>query len=232
MGSTGGRGLQRNVGRIHHVHKPQLYGGYSQPTVELFLIKHCDMTKPLHGLGEPSEWLKRWRHLLSPNSCVLDLASGAGRHTRYLLALGHAVTAVDQDSAALAYLGDTNASCVQADLEGEAWPFANEQFDAVVMTNYLWRPLFPALIASLKPGGFVLFETFAMGQETIGKPSRPAFLLAPGEALSLCEGLHVVAFEHGFVPATPNTPPRFVQRIVAAKPQAPDQSPVRHNLHA
>ena len=90
------------------------------------------------------------------------------------------------------------------------------QFDAVVVTNYLWRPLFPTLLASLAPGGVLIYETFAAGNETVGKPSRPDFLLQPGELLLLCKNLHVVAFEDGFL----NNPDRFVQRIAAIRPLA------------
>jgi SAM-dependent methyltransferase len=179
------------------------------------------MVAPLHGLGQPSAWLKKWQHLMAPAGHVLDVACGAGRHTRHLLAHGFDVTAVDKDAAALAHLSDTPAQRLLADLEVGAWPFAPNQFDAAVMTNYLWRPLFGSLIASLKPGGVLVFETFALGQESIGKPSRPAFLLAPNEALTLCAPLRVVAYENGFEDAQHSSnatvSDRFVQRIVAVK---------------
>lgn len=190
------------------------------------------MTNTVHGQGLPSQWLQRWQHLLPDNARVLDVACGAGRHTRHLLSLGHQVTAVDRDAQALAHLQSTTAICVLADLEQGGWPFSAQAFDAVVMTNYLWRPLFGPIISSLKPGGFLVFETFAIGQETIGKPSRAAFLLAPGEALSLCAPLRVVAFENGFEPETPTSAPRFVQRIVATKSISEDQPPTRHVLRA
>lgn len=190
------------------------------------------MTNTLHGQGLPSQWLQRWQHLLPHNAHALDVACGAGRHTRHLLSLGHQVTAVDRDAQALSHLQDTTAVCMLADLEQDDWPFAAQVFDAVVITNYLWRPLFEPIVRSLKPGGLLLFETFAIGQETIGKPSRAAFLLAPGEALTLCATLHVVAFENGFEPATPESAHRFVQRIVAIKPTAENQSPPIHLLRA
>ena len=188
------------------------------------------MTHTVHGQGLPSEWLLRWQHLLPDNAHVLDVACGAGRHTRHLLSLGHQVTAVDRDAQALAHLQDTTATCLLADLEQGDWPFEAHAFDAVVVTNYLWRPVFAHIISSLKPGGFLVFETFAIGQETIGKPSRAAFLLAPGEALHLCAPLHVVAFENGFEPATPESAPRYVQRIVATKLPGEGQPPTRHVL--
>ena len=107
------------------------------------------------------------------------------------------------------------ASCekVIADIEAGPWPFAGRQFDAVVVTNYLWRPLLPTLLASLAPGGVLLYETFAQGNETVGKPSRPDFLLRTGELLAACHALRVLAYEDGFEDA----PERFTQRIAALR---------------
>ena len=106
-----------------------------------------------------------------------------------------------------------SARTIQADIENAPWPLGDETFDAVVVTNYLWRPLFPKLLASLKDGGILIYETFSAGNETVGKPSRPDFLLNRKELLSLCASLHVIAYEEGFL----TEPDRFVQRIVAAK---------------
>ena len=105
---------------------------------------------------------------------------------------------------------------VVADIEEGPWPFAGRQFDAVIVTHYLWRPLLPTLLASLAPGGVLIYETFTQGNETVGKPSRPDFLLRPGELLEVCRDLRVVAFEEGFH----ETPPRFVQRIAAVREAA------------
>jgi SAM-dependent methyltransferase len=103
---------------------------------------------------------------------------------------------------------------VTADLENGPWPFAGQTFAGVVVTNYLWRALLPAIVQSLAPGGVLIYETFAAGNETVGKPSRPDFLLQPGELLAACTGLRVVAYEDGFLSA----PDRFVQRIAAVRP--------------
>lgn len=138
------------------------------------------------------------------------MACGSGRHLRWLAAQGHAVTGIDRDAQALepiATLGRT----VLADLENGPWPLDGERFDAVVVTNYLWRPLWPALRASLAEGGVLIYETFALGNEAFGKPSNPDFLLRPGELLEACQGLHVVAYEDGVL----ESPPRRVQRIAA-----------------
>lgn len=116
---------------------------------------------------------------------------------------------------------------VQADIETGPWPFAGEVFDAVVVTNYLWRPRLQDIVAAVAAGGVLLYETFAAGNETIGKPSRPDFLLQPGELLAACSGLRVVAYEDG----CEATPPRFVQRIAAVR-MAGSENPQRHLLEA
>ncbi|RYX90794.1 MAG: class I SAM-dependent methyltransferase [Comamonadaceae bacterium] len=163
-----------------------------------------------HGTGEASGWIRRWSHLVAPGAPVLDVACGAGRHMRWFAARGHAVTGVDRSAEAIAAVEGVGEA-VQADIENGPWPLEGRTFGAVVVTNYLWRPLMPALVASLAPGGVLLYETFAAGNETVGKPSRPDFLLRPGELLDVCKGLRIVAFEDGFLAS----PPRFVQRVAA-----------------
>ena len=163
----------------------------------------------------PSPWIERWAHLIAPGGRVLDVAAGSGRHTHWLAARGHRVTAVDRDAAAMASLSGI-AEVVVADLEAAAWPFAERRFDAVVVTNYLWRPLLPMLIESLAAGGILLYETFASGNETVGRPSRPDFLLATGELLRAAEDLRIVAYEDGFLAS----PDRFVQRLAAVREPA------------
>ena len=175
-------------------------------------------------MTEPSAWVRRWAHLIVPGGRVLDVAAGGGRHTTWLAARGHPVTAVDRDAAALGALAAT-AEIVVADLEGAPWPFDGRRFDGVVVTNYLWRPLFAALPATLADGGVLLCETFAAGQETVGRPARADFLLGRGELLGAMAGLRIVAFEDGFLP----DPERFVQRIVAVR-EGPATRPPRHPL--
>lgn len=168
-----------------------------------------------HGNGEPSRWVRHWAHLIAAGGAVLDVASGAGRHARFFASLGHPVTALDRDAAALDLMRDEpRITTLAADLEGAPWPLpASVQFAAIVVTNYLHRPLFPQLLRSLAPGGVLVYETFAQGNETVGKPSNPAFLLAPGELLEVVrDHLRVVAFQDGFL-AQPR--PAYVQRICA-----------------
>lgn len=183
----------------------------------------------------PSAWLVRWSHLLPPGATVLDLACGSGRHAQWLASLGCAVTAVDRDTSAIQATGFTG-EIITADLESGPWPLtdihgAPRQFDAVVVTNYLHRPLFANLLASLSVRGMLIYETFAQGNATFGRPSRDAFLLTHGELLRVCSGLHTIAYEEGYLA----DPPRMVQRIVAAR-WAPDdsagRSPRRYALDA
>jgi len=164
----------------------------------------------------PSEWVCRWSALLAPGARVLDLACGSGRHLRWLAARGHRLTGVDRDAAAVQPLRPL-AEIVVADLEAGPWPLGGRQFDGVVVTNYLWRPLLPAIVAALAPGGVLIYETFADGQQTVGRPSRPDFLLQPGELLAAAAGLRVVAYEDGFL----SPPPRFVQRLAAVASPPP-----------
>jgi SAM-dependent methyltransferase len=167
-------------------------------------------------LAAPSPWLVRWAHLLPPKSRVLDVACGSGRHFHYLHSLGHQVTGVDLDISAAKALAP-HSELIQADLENQAWPLQEDQglrlFDAVVVFNYLWHPLWPDLLASLAPGGVLLYETFASGQEQWGRPRNPDFLLQPGELLAHCHGLQIVAYECGLAP----DPSRIVQRIAAKR---------------
>lgn len=153
---------------------------------------------------------------------MLDIACGYGRHLRWFAGRGHPVVGVDRSPEVLETLEDLraggHAQLVRADIENGPWPLLLGQhprtFDAVVVTNYLWRPLLPTIVHSLAPGGVLLYETFANGNASVGKPSRPDFLLAHGELLQVCTGLRVVAYEDGFCAQ----PARFVQRIAALRP--------------
>ena len=185
-----------------------------------------------HGLSDASGWIQRWSHLATANARVLDVGCGSGRHMKWFADLGCHPTGIDRSAEAIATAGQFGLA-IQANIENGPWPLMTEgqaqAFDVVVVTNYLWRPLFPILLQSLAPGGLLLYETFAIGNESVGKPSRPDFLLQPGELLQLCQGLQIVSFEDGFLPH----PERFVQRIAAFKPSAPSdakQLPARHLL--
>lgn len=183
----------------------------------------------LHGCDTPSAWVRRWSHLLpSLRSSVLDVACGHGRHMRWFAEKGHEVTGIDRSPQAITASARWG-SAIEADIENGPWPLEGATFDAVVVTNYLWRPLMPRIVASVAPGGVLIYETFASGNETVGKPSRPDFLLQPGELLRATSELQTVAYENGFLPA----PDRFVQRVVAIrKPGTSAVPPLRHRLEA
>ena len=161
---------------------------------------------------------------MAPGARVLDVACGSGRHLAWFAGRGNAVTGIDQDISKATHLGHA-ATLVQADIELGPWPLTTpscdlQQFDVVVVTNYLWRPLLPTMVTSVAPGGILLYETFADGNAEYGRPSRPDFLLKPGELLSICRDLTVIAYENGVL----DEPRRCVQRIVAVRPPSIDQS--------
>lgn len=170
----------------------------------------------MHAELPPSPWVVRFANLVPTGGPVLDVAAGGGRHTRFFRGRGHPVTAVDRDTAALARIDD-QLEIITADLETEgAWPFGSRRFAGIVVTNYLHRPLFPGILAALAPGGVLLYETFAAGNERFGKPSNPDFLLKPGELLDVTrDRLRVVAYEDVEL-AEPK--PAMVQRIAAVVP--------------
>ncbi len=208
----------------------------------------------MHGTEAVSPWVARWAHLVPRDVAggrVLDVACGAGRHLLHFLKKNRPVAGIDIAQSALDLIAKqlskeerTRCLLMQADIENGPWPLPDQSgagqsgadqsgaditlFAAVIVTNYLWRPLLPTLLQSIAPGGVLIYETFAAGNETVGKPSRPDFLLQPGELLSAClsSELRVIAYEDGFLSA----PDRFMQRIVAVRGNSALISPVRHAL--
>lgn len=165
----------------------------------------------------PCPWILRFAHLAPPGAPVLDVAAGSGRHARVFLARGHPVVAVDLDVRPLEDLRHApGLEIVAADLEdGTPWPLPGRRFGAVVVTHYLWRPLFPVLVDAVAAGGVLLYETFARGQEELGPPRRPEFLLQPGELIeAVRERLQIVAYEHGRLE---HPRPAIKQRICAIR---------------
>jgi SAM-dependent methyltransferase len=161
------------------------------------------------SLGHPSPWVRRFLNdIPKSKGPVLDLACGSGRHTDLLLTAGYEVWAVDRDTEALARIEQLGATCFNLDLEKEGfeWPFAAEQFAGIVVTNYLYRPLMPSILATLADQGVLIYETFAIGNEQYGRPRNPDFLLQENELLEhfVCTktaGWHqqCLAFEHTYV---------------------------------
>jgi len=167
--------------------------------------------------SEVSPWIHRFAGLVPAGGRVLDVACGGGRHARFFLERGHPVTIVDRDTSGVKDLGDDPVvEILECDLEaGAAWPFRGREFEGVVVTNYLWRPILPDIVAAVAPGGALLYETFARGQEQFGRPRNPDFLLEPGELLEAVRGtLRVVAYEDLIIEVPV---PSAVQRIVAIR---------------
>ena len=184
-------------------------------------MTHADYGQPV----APSAWVARFAGLVAaarePGAdesagVVLDLACGAGRHTRFFLERGYRVVALDRDVSGLADLaGAAGLDRIEADLEHAPWPFGTRRFAGIIVTRYLHRPLLPTLIAALAEGGVLIYETFARGNERHRRPRCPDFLLEPGELLEAVRAtLHVVAYEHGLMRAGA---PRVIQRLCAVK---------------
>ena len=173
-----------------------------------------NVSSNLHAALAPSPWIVRFAPLVPPGARLLDLAAGRGRHALFFAARGARVLAVDRDAATLATFASTpGVETRVVDLETGNWPFVGDRFDAIVAVNYLHRPLFPHLIASLADDGVVLYETFAAGNEAYGKPTNPDFLLARDELLQFArDRLTVVSFEQGVIEGER---PAVVQRLAA-----------------
>jgi SAM-dependent methyltransferase len=173
------------------------------------------MHNDAHSLiDQPSAWVRHWASCIPAGGRVLDVACGSGRHAKWLVTRGHPVEAVDRDENALQNLaGAAGINTRVADLENGPWPYASDRFAAVVVVNYLHRPLFRHLLAAVAPGGVLIYETFAVGNEHYGRPRNPDFLLKPGELLQVAHGtLEVIAYENLAV-EVPR--PALVQRMCA-----------------
>jgi SAM-dependent methyltransferase len=164
----------------------------------------------MHAAVEaPSAWVRRWAELVT-RAPVLDLAAGSGRHAMLFAERGLEVIAVDREPQAI-----HGVTWLSADLEnGSPWPFESRRFAAIIVTNYLHRPLLPKIGASLEDGGILIYETFMSGNENFGRPRNPAFLLRPGELLEAFAALTPIAFEQGYVE---RPRPAMIQRLCARR---------------
>ena len=171
----------------------------------------------MHGvIADASPWVRRFADAIPKNGLVLDLACGAGRHTALLASLGHQVLSVDQDISMVESLNSESVQTLELDLEGSDWPLVHQEFSAIVVTNYLYRPFLDELPKILTEDGVLIYETFAEGNAEFGKPSNPNFLLKSGELLALAQrsGLKVIAYEDIYLD---HPKPAMVQRICAVK---------------
>ncbi len=172
-----------------------------------------------HGhIMRPSRWIERFADRVPAGAAVLDLACGGGRHGRVFLDRGHPVAFVDVRADAVADLaGGAGVEIIETDLEsGQPWPLAERRFGAVLVANYLWRPIMAGIVGSVAAGGILLYETFAEGNEAYGRPRNPDHLLRAGELLEAVRGrLDVLAYEQR---EHTERRPRVVQRIAARRP--------------
>lgn len=170
------------------------------------------------AIPPPSKWVVRHGGMIPPGGVVLDVACGAGRHGRFFRSLGHPVVMLDRDISQVADMAsDEGVEIVARDLEGgRSWPLAGRQFAGVIVVNYLHRPVLPALVAAVAPGGALIYDTFAVGNEAYGHPSNPDFLLHREELLIAARPeLIVMAYED-----VEETDPRPAvrQRVLAIRP--------------
>ncbi|MSO91782.1 MAG: SAM-dependent methyltransferase [Rhodospirillales bacterium] len=189
----------------------------------------------------PSPWVARFAGLARKGSRVLDLACGGGRNGRLFLARGHPLTLVDRDVGHVQDLKrETGVEIIEADLESGSpafegnGSFAGRRFGAIVVVNYLHRPLLVPIVEAIEAGGLLIYETFARGNEAFSRPKNPDFLLRSGELLELVRGrMQVVAYEHGLI--ADDGCSGVKQRIAAVKDTGgaarPDGEPPPHPLH-
>lgn len=181
----------------------------------------------IHNLDQPSQWVARFSSLIPRSSSdlpVLDLACGYGRHSKFLAKAGHFVLAVDRDDHCLGLIKNgleqaiaQNIEILCTDLEGQDWPLSQRSVLGLVVTNYLYRPRMQNLLELVAPGGVLIYETFAQGNEAFGKPSNPDFLLRPHELLDWIRAdssFQILGFEQGIVQ---QPKPASVQRICAVR---------------
>jgi SAM-dependent methyltransferase len=168
-------------------------------------------------MTDPCAWLTGNRHLLPASGDALDVACGSGRHAIWLAGQGFETLAIDRDTAAIATLNDESSRhglsirTRVVDLEDGPPFFEPDSFDLIVVVHYLHRPLFPSIVAALRPGGVLVYETFTRAQAARGKPTNPAFLLEPGELQRLVQPLEILASREGDFEG------RMVASVVAAR---------------
>jgi SAM-dependent methyltransferase len=169
-----------------------------------------ESTRSPQSSTAPSGWVNRFLPLIKPGGRVLDVAAGSGRHVRLLRDCGFAVCAVDRDTTELLAFAGPRCEVRRINLETDDPSQLGDGYDGIVVANYLYRPLLPAIARALAPGGVLIYETFARGNENFGRPASPDFLLRPGELLEAFATLTVVAFEQGEV-SLPR--PAVIQRL-------------------
>ena len=178
-----------------------------------------------HLNGEVSYLLKKHARLfskLNEGSEVLDLACGSGRNGLALTESDMKVTFVDNSESALAEVftkiqgkNRHKHQCLRVDLEdGKSSLFDTRRFDAILVFNYLHRPLFPKIKSALSKGGLIFYETFTTEQKLFGRPKNPNYLLRDNELLENFEGWEIIDYFQG----VKLYPQRAIASLVARKP--------------
>lgn len=159
----------------------------------------------------PAGIVTRFGTMAKQGGRALDIATGCGRHALYLAGLGFEVDAVDISEVGLDRFKARQAKvhAIQADLDH--YEIKAGAYDLMININFLQRRLFPWMIEGLKPGGLLIFETFAEGETPArGKPDCRDYLLRPNELLRAFLPLHILYYsEH------PNEPPYKASHVAS-----------------
>ena len=177
--------------------------------------RNCN--NPAQMNASPEEWVKKHIHLIPEKSTVADIACGKGRHTRLLLRRGFFVVAFDKDVSGLRDIPPTpNLRVVEVDLEADNECLKHpKEFSAIIVVNYLHRPLFDNLIHALKPGGILIYQTFMVGNERYGRPHNTDYLLKENELSTRLEAeFRIIEFDQGYIEYPK---PAVIQKICATK---------------
>ena len=151
---------------------------------------------PQHSTPDPAVWLVHNLDLIRPGGTVLDVACGTGRNARFLAERGFTVRAIDRDADALESL-PPSITTEAIDLESGDVSLGSRLYDAVIVFNYLHRPLMPAIVEAVARGGVLIYETFTAAQATRGRPRNAAFLLQDGELATLVTPLRILRRREG-----------------------------------
>jgi dihydroneopterin aldolase len=180
------------------------------------------------AVSPPAKFLLQQLHRL-PKGKVLDVAAGRGRHSLFLASHGFQVDAVDRDESALAHLSTsaqhhapTTVTTMPLDLERPAPhepDLGKDAYDVILVFFYLYRPLFPAIMGALKPGGVLVYETFTIDNHVHHQhPKRREFCLSPNELLRLTSPLQVLHYDEGAHVDRHGADRIYTAQLLAVKP--------------
>ena len=166
-------------------------------------------------MNKISNWVKYCLEALPyKNGYALDLACGRGRHSILLSNYGYNVLSVDIDGHKLNCFYGKLIKKKVIDVENiNNWPLEKKKFNAIIVTNFLNRKIFPSIIGSIKKKGYLIYETFSEGQQKIGRPTNPKYILKPRELIRLSNKMQLLAYENVYINNSSHH--LFQQRIFA-----------------